>query len=117
MAIENVHVHSYVTEKTFDMLCFGVVPITYASPSHVLHGYLEPQAHLNTYGRKLGDILQAIEHFQPDEATAKAIHRSASRLANLFGSSEARASTLDRVAERCEQWVLRQCYPDNDRGS
>ena len=109
MAIENVHWHSYVTEKPFDMLCSGVVPLTYAAPNHELHRYLDTRAHLNLYGHSLPDALKAIEQFQPSETLACAIQSSASQLSHLFGSSTARESTIDLVAERCEQWVLKQC--------
>jgi hypothetical protein len=109
MAIENVHQRSYVTEKPFDMLCSGVVPITYAGPGHTLHRYLDADAHLNLHGSSLGTALEAIAHFQPSAAVAEAIQTSASRLAALFGCSAARETTLERVAERCERWVLQQC--------
>lgn len=109
MAIENVHHLSYLTEKPFDMLCSGVVPITYASSSHSLHRYLEPCSHLNLYGLSLEQALLAIEHFLPTEVVAKAMQKSATRLACLFASSAALESTLDQVAERCEGWVLAHC--------
>lgn len=108
MAIENVHTNNYLTEKPFDMLCNGVVPITYASPEHTLHCYLDEKSHLNLYKYKIADALDAIEHFNVKEETAEAIHNSAHRLANLFGMKAVVENTLERIAERTETWILQQ---------
>lgn len=115
MAMENVHQLSYITEKSFDMLCSGVVPITYAGPNHVLHRYLDCHANLNLYSLTLKEALDAIEHFEPSSATAESMISSASRLAHLLGSKSARNETLARVAERCERWILEQRSWNNYR--
>jgi hypothetical protein len=109
MAMENVHQQSYISEKPFDMLCSGVVPITYASPNHTLHRFLEPGSHLNVYGLKIGDTLDRIQQFTPDSSVAASIHKTATKLAKLFSSSSVRNTTLKQVADRCEHWVLHQC--------
>jgi len=109
MAIENVHQRSYVSEKPFDMLCSGVVPITYASPNHALHRFLEPGSHLNVYGLKIGETLDAIQQFTPEPSVAESIHKTAITLSKIFSSRAARDTTLKRVADRCERWVLHQC--------
>ncbi len=109
MAIENVHQTSYVSEKPFDMLCSGVVPITYASPNHALHRFLEPGSHLNVYGLKIGETLDAIQQFTPEPSVAESIHKTAIKLSKIFSSRAARDTTLERVADRCERWVLHQC--------
>jgi len=109
MAIENVHHNSYVSEKAFDMLCSGVMPITYAGPKHALHRFLEPGAHLNVYGLKIRDVLDAIEQFTPGPSAAESIHRTAVALTTIFSSKAARDTTLQRLADRCERWVVQQC--------
>lgn len=108
MAVENVHHCSYITEKPFDMLCSTIVPIVYASPSHVLHRYLKPKSCLNIYGLGLREVLDSIEHYSPNIAVASAMRQTASELAELFACSDIVNATLELVAERIDRWVLMQ---------
>lgn len=84
-AIENTHHPDYITEKFFDAMACGAVPLYLASPGHRLHDLgLPAESWLNLWGLTPAEAAEQIRAWQPGPAFHDAFRAAQDRLAGLF---------------------------------
>jgi len=106
-ALENTHQPNYITEKFFDALACGSLPLYFASEGHRIHDLgLPTQSWVNLYGLSPAQAAEQITHI--DLRTALGAFVEAQRtLANLFCDPRLwhaerlrlRAATLSELAK------------------
>ncbi|WP_415918882.1 glycosyltransferase family 10 domain-containing protein [Tateyamaria sp. SN6-1] len=84
-AVENTHHRDYVTEKLFDALACGSVPLYVASPGHRLHEMGLPDgAWVNLFGHTAEDAARMLA---PQEDRSEALYAGQLAMAQLFGET------------------------------
>ncbi|WP_372923045.1 hypothetical protein, partial [Roseovarius sp.] len=79
-AYENTHLNGYISEKPFDALALGAVPVCYAGPAHRLHEFLSPASMINTYAETPERAAVRIDRFSPGLSHAEAWLEDVTRL-------------------------------------
>lgn len=97
-AIENTHLAGYVTEKLFDALAIGAIPLYVAGPGHRVHD-VAPGAFVNLYGLSEADAATMACSFRPDRAFAATYADTQARLAALFTDPERLHAEYNRMAD------------------
>lgn len=87
--LENTHQPQYISEKFFDALVCGAIPLYYASSGHRLHDFhLPPDSWVNLFGLEPEEAATRIHAFRADLATFEAYSQAQGRLAEVFGNEE-----------------------------
>lgn len=87
-AIENTHQVNYITEKLFDALACGGIPLYWASDEHRSNKFVESGAYVNLYGLSVDDACSLMNDFSATMEFAESYQESQKRLADLFCNSE-----------------------------
>ncbi|MDO6838031.1 glycosyltransferase family 10 [Paraglaciecola chathamensis] len=61
-AIENTHLHTYITEKIFDAFAMCAIPIYYAAKQHRVFSVVEDKSFINLYGSNINASLPSFIH-------------------------------------------------------
>lgn len=85
-AIENTHMHNYLSEKLFDAFSVGAVPIYYASPFHRVFEFAYENSFLNLYGMSPHTASEYLENLDLTKTDLEAYEASLVRLRELFCS-------------------------------
>ena len=107
-AVENTHQPSYLTEKFFDALACGALPLYFANPGHGIHRFGLPQeAWVNLAGLDPVAAAARVMGLKIDSARLEAFHAAQSRLAALFGDTGAWVAERARLARALSQELER----------
>lgn len=97
-AFENTHQPDYISEKIYDAVAVGAVPLYVASGDHAAHRLLGPEGWLNFFDRL--DPVPAFDAGRPVDPAACAAHAALQeRLARLVGDRAAIAAEYDRFCD------------------
>ncbi|MBN7787227.1 hypothetical protein JYP51_20040 [Ponticoccus gilvus] len=96
-AYENTHLRSYVSEKVFDAMAVGAMPVCYAAPDHRLFDLVHPHAMLNTYDQPARTAASWVDWFEPELANTEAWLDSADALRQRLCDAEAVAAERERI--------------------
>lgn len=97
-AFENTHQPDYISEKIYDALAIGAIPLSAASGDHSAHRLLGPEGWLNFFDRL--DPVPVFDAGQPvDPATCAAYARLQERMARLFCDRAAIEAEYDRFCD------------------
>lgn len=66
-ALENTHCDNYISEKFFDALAMGGIPIYYASPEHRIHGLSSGSCWINAWNKDEQAVAEIMKTFKIDE--------------------------------------------------
>lgn len=105
-AYENVHQHNYISEKIFDAIAVGGVPVYWAGPRHRIFELVPDSAMLNTVGLDPAAAAARIAGFVPDLALAESWLETCAHLARLFGDFRVIAGERQRVADAAVAEIL-----------
>ena len=97
-ALENTHHRDYITEKPFDAVAVGALPIVFASRESRLGDLLPAEACLNVHGLSPEVAAARIAETLPTRERASAVGGAAERLSELFGDHDVIAAERARVA-------------------
>lgn len=85
-AIENTHQPDYITEKVFDALACGSVPLYWASADHRIHEFGLPEdAWINLYGLSSEAAADKVMAHDCTAHTARALREASQHLSTRFG--------------------------------
>lgn len=97
-ALENTWQRDYITEKLFDAIAVGSIPVVYAGPNNRLGELISEEACVNLYGMEPEAAAAHITESQPMLEHSRAVGAAASRLSGLFGDYGMVATERDRIA-------------------
>lgn len=100
-AYENTLQSHYITEKPFDAMAVGAVPVVVADAGHRLLDLIRPEAMLNTCFSAPDVAAARIAAFTPDLVTAEAWRDSAHDLLALLRDPALILAERQRLAEAC----------------
>ncbi len=86
-ALENTHLHSYITEKLVDAYAVGAVPMYYAGPEHRVTELCPSRSFLNLYGMTPEEAVETIRTFSDSESFAQDYIADQQHLALRFGDA------------------------------
>lgn len=72
-AIENTVLNNYISEKPFDALSLGALPVYWASESHRIHEFINSDSMINIAGLDFRDAARLILDFKPTISNAEAL--------------------------------------------
>jgi hypothetical protein len=98
-AVENTYHRSYVTEKVFDSLAIGAMPLYLAGPGHRLHDLLPQGAFVNLHGMTPEVAAERIMGYRPDPQILSAYCEAQARLSALFNTPALLCAEYDRLAQ------------------
>lgn len=86
-ALENTHLHSYITEKLLDAYAVGAIPIYYAGPEHRVSELCPARSFINLYGNTAEEAVEAIRAFSESDSFVQDYIADQQHLALRFGDS------------------------------
>ena len=72
-AIENTALDNYISEKPFDALSLGALPVYWANESHRIHEFINSDSMINIAGSDYRDAAKLILDFEPTISHAEAL--------------------------------------------
>jgi hypothetical protein len=96
-AVENTYHPQYITEKVFDSLCIGAIPLYVAGPSHRLYDLLPNEAFIDLHGLTPDDAAALVTTVRPDQARVLAFREGQQRMAQMFNSPSILRAEYDRL--------------------
>ena len=97
-ALENTWQRDYITEKLFDAIAVGSIPVVYAGPNNRLGELISEEACVNVYGMEPNAAATHIAESQPMLEHSRAVGAAVERLSGLFGDYGVVAAERDRIA-------------------
>ncbi|AWZ22168.1 hypothetical protein RTM1035_10555 [Roseovarius sp. TM1035] len=98
-AVENTYHRSYITEKLFDSLAIGAVPLYVAGADHRVHDLLPQGAFVNLNGLTPEAAAERIAGFAADPQTLSAYCEAQARMAALFNTPSLLCAEYERLAQ------------------
>lgn len=97
-AIENTHQINYISEKFFDSMAVGSVPLYYASPDHRIHQLANSHLWVNLWQLEESAAAAKISDFEPDDTFLDAYAAGQRAMAKLFETARPFAREYTRLA-------------------
>lgn len=97
-ALENTHVHNYISEKIFDAYAVGGIPVYYASSTHKVNDIVNASAFINLFGLSVDDAVNKVQSFNLErDDFLDAYVETQNTLAQLFCSPQFYVEERNRV--------------------
>jgi hypothetical protein len=108
-ALENTHFKLYTSEKFFDALACGAIPLTYYCKESPFFQMLNPDGLLNVYSRSIPDASELIKSFKISKSVYSGWRENINNVNHLFSDNrlifEEKRALLDRLFTEINKYI------------